>query len=116
MIAAGAPRASYDYDEESKMSTRVLAAAVAVATLALGVAPGTAWANKPVYNFSGEVTTVPIGQSITVNGRTYRIETGSPAERQVNDIIRGERVQVILDAPTDSRSAQVVAIHAARGR
>ncbi len=98
------------------MSTRDLAAAVAAVTLAVGLAPGTARANKLVYDISGEVTAVPIGQSITVNGRTYRIAPGSLAKRQVSDIIQGERVRVILDAPADSKSAQVVAVHAARGR
>jgi hypothetical protein len=96
------------------MSKGVLFAAAA--TLALGLAPGTALANKVIYNVSGEVTTVPIGHSITVNGRTYRIAAGSPAERQVNGVIRGERVQVILDGPVASRSTKAVAIHAARGR
>ena len=98
------------------MSKSVLLAAAAVSALALGLMPGTALANKLVYNVSGEVTAVPVGYSITVNGRTYRIEAGSPAERQVNDIIRGERVQVMLDGPADSRSTKAVAIHAARGR
>lgn len=98
------------------MSKSVLPAAAAVATLALGLAPGAALANKIIFNVSGEVTAVPIGHSITVNGRTYRIEPGSPAERQVNDIIRGERVQVILDGPAALRATKAVAIHAARGR
>jgi hypothetical protein len=98
------------------MSKSTLLAAAAVSALVLGLIPGTARANKPVYNVSGAVTAVPIGHSITVNGHTYRIEPGSPAARQVNDIIRGERVQVMLDGPAGAKSSEAVAIHAARGR
>lgn len=98
------------------MSTRVLLAAAAAATLALSLTPGTALANKPVYNVSGKVTAVPIGHKISVNGRTYRVQANSPAERQINDIYRGESVRVDLSGPADARSSKAVAIHAARGR
>lgn len=94
------------------MSTRVLIAAAAVATVAFGLRPGTALANKPVYMLSGTVTTVPIGSTITVNGHTYRIARGSPAVTQVQDIIRGETVKVTLSGPAGATSTKVVAIHA----
>ena len=98
------------------MSTRILAATVAAAALAFGLAPGTAWAEKPVFNVSGKVTAVPIGRKITVNGRTYRIAAGSQARKQVNQLARGDTVRVILDGPPGSRSSKVVAIHATPGR
>ncbi len=98
------------------MSTRVMLAAVAAATLALVLAPGTALANKPVYAVSGQVTTPPTGQQITVNGRTYAIEPGSPAAAQVNEVVQGERVQVTLSGPAGSSSSNAVAIHEPSGR
>lgn len=98
------------------MSTRVLLAAAAAATLVLGLAPGAALANKPVFNVSGTVTAVPIGHKITVNGHTYRIEAHSAAERQISDIVRGDKVRVVLNGPADASSTRAVAIHAARGR
>jgi hypothetical protein len=105
-----------DHDEESMMSTRVLMAAVAAATLAFGLEPGTALANKPLYSVSGEITTTPMGRKITVNGRTYRIQSGSPAEAQQAEVVQGESVQLTLDGPASSRAAKVVAIHEAPGR
>lgn len=93
------------------MSTRILAAAVAAAALAFGLEPGTALANKLVYGVSGEVSTPPVGQTITVNGQTYRIASGSLAEKQVNEVGQGESVQLTLNGPPGSRSAQVVSIH-----
>lgn len=93
------------------MRTRVLMAAVAAAALAFGLEPGTALANKPVYNVSGEVTTPPVNGTITVNGQTYQIAAGSQADTQQNEVVQGETVQLILDGPPDSSTTQVVAIN-----
>lgn len=97
------------------MRTRVLITGAALAVAALGLLPGTALANRPVFNLSGTVTTVPVGQQITVNGRTYQIAHGSNAERQVQTIVRGEAVTVVLTAPPNTHAAKVVAIHATAG-
>lgn len=93
------------------MSTRVLMAAVAAATLAIGLEPGTALANMPTYTASGQVSAVPVGSQITVNGRTYQIEAGSAAATQVNEVVKGESVQLTLTGPAGSSATKVVAIH-----
>jgi hypothetical protein len=93
------------------MKSRLLTAAVAAAALASGLLPGTALANKMVYNVSGEVTSPPVGQEITVNGQTYQIAPGSAAETQVTQVVQGENVQLVLTGPANSSSTQVVAIH-----
>lgn len=93
------------------MNTRVLMAAVAAATLALGLLPGTALANKPGYDVSGQVSSPPTGQEITVNGQTFQIAPGSAAETQVTQVVQGENVELVLDGPVNSSSTEVIAIH-----
>lgn len=93
------------------MNTRVLMAAVAAATLALGLVPGTALANKPGYDLSGQVTSPPVGQEITVNGQTFQIAPGSAAETQVTQVVEGENVQLVLTGPVNSSTTQVIAIN-----
>lgn len=93
------------------MNTRVLMAAVAAATLALGLPPGTALANKPGYDVSGQVSSPPTGQEITVNGQTFQIAPGSAAETQVTQVVQGENVELVLDGPVNSSSTEVIAIH-----
>lgn len=106
--AALAPR--FDH-EESTMNTRVLMAAIAAATLALGLLPGTALANKPGYDVSGSVTTPPVDNQITVNGQSYQIAPRSAAETQVTQVVQGENVELVLNGPVNSSSTQVIAIH-----
>lgn len=93
------------------MTTRVLMAAVAAAALAFGLEPGTALANRPVYNITGQITTPPVNETITVNGQTYQIAAGSQADTQQNQVVQGETVQLILDGPPDSSTTHVVAIN-----
>lgn len=92
------------------MSTRVLMAAITAAALGFALEPGTALANKPAYSISGAVTTPPVGQQITVNGQTYQIQPGSSAAQQVNQVVEGESVELILNGPPGSSSSEVVAI------
>ena len=97
------------------MSKRVLIAATALAAAAFALRPGTALANKPLYNLSGTVTEVPVGQHITVDGHSYPIAPGSAAVGQVEQVVQGETVQVTLNGPAGARTTQAVAIHATSG-
>lgn len=97
------------------MSTRILVAAVAAATLAIGLEPGTALASKAYYVLTGQVTAPPVGRQIAVNGQTYPIASGSQAATEVNEVVEGENVQLTFNAPVGSSSAQVVAIHELSG-
>lgn len=98
------------------MSSRVLMAAIATAALTFGFEPGSALANKMVYAVSGQVTSTPVGGRITVDGATYGIEPGSQAATEVAQVVVGETVQLLLDGPPASSSAQVVAIHETSGQ
>lgn len=99
------------------MTLRILAVTVAAATLALGIAPGTALASRPVFTVAGKVTAVASsGQTITVNGQAYSIKSHSPAANEVDGIDPGEYVQLVLNGPSGLRSTQVVAIHATSSR
>lgn len=98
------------------MSKRVLIAAAALAAAAFALRPGTALANKPLYNLSGTVTAVPVGQRITINGHSYPIAPGSAAVTQVQQVVQGETVRVTLNGPAGARTSQAVAIHATAGR
>lgn len=93
------------------MSNRILMAAVAAATLALGLLPGTALATKAAYTVSGQVSSPPVNQQITVNEQTYNIAAGSPAETEANEVVQGESVVLTLDGPPDASSTHVVAIN-----
>lgn len=93
------------------MNKRVLMAAVATAALALGLQPGTALANKPVYTLSGQVTSPPVNNQITVNGQTFNIAAGSAAVTQATEVVQGENVQIVLTGPPDSSTTEVVAIN-----
>lgn len=98
------------------MSNKVLMAAMAAAALVFSLESVPAFANKPVYDLSGQVTTPPVNQQITVNGRTYQIASGSLAESQANEVVQGESVRLTLDGPPNSTSSKVVAIHETHAR
>lgn len=93
------------------MKTRVLMAAIAAATLILGLHPGTALANRPVYTLTGQVSTPPVNNQITVNGQTFNIAAGSDAATEVNTVVQGESVQIVLSGPPNSNTTEVVAIY-----
>lgn len=93
------------------MNKRVLMAALATATLALGLQPGIALANRPAYTVSGEVSSPPVNNQITVNGQTYNIAAGSPAVDQADQVVQGENVQIVLNGPPTSSTTEVVAIY-----
>lgn len=97
------------------MSRSVLMVAAAIAITALAVHSGVAIASKSLYQFTGKVTAVPVGNRIVVNGHSYLLAAGSAAAKQAQEIVQGETVHVILTAPPNSTAAKVLVIHAAAG-
>ncbi|MGB6452631.1 MAG: hypothetical protein WBE92_17920 [Steroidobacteraceae bacterium] len=99
------------------MNTKRFLAPWFAVVFAIGLATGPALANKPAFNaVSGSVTSAPIAGQITVDGHTYRIQSGSNADTQAADVHVGESVLLQLSGPPDSDSTEVVAIHATPSR
>lgn len=95
------------------MKTKFFLAPLMAAAAALALATAPALANKPVnFTVSGSVTDTPTGAQITVNGHTYRIQSGSSAATEATEVQTGDSVQLRLNGPPDSASTEVVAIHA----
>lgn len=86
-----------------------LAAGIAAAMLAAGAAQANQLAGPIV---SGSLTAVQ-GDSITINGQTYTVAPGSPAEQELTTLSPGQQVDVQLNGPASSPDTEVVnvAVH-----
>lgn len=98
------------------MSTRMrfLVPAAAAASLLLGAGAALAARVSGVI-VTGQVTVVPGGQSITINGQTYQVLPGSAAASAISQVQSGENVDVRLDGPAASSASHVIAISPHQG-
>jgi hypothetical protein len=78
--------------------------------LAVGLRPDMVWATKPVFSVAGTVTATPVSGEIEVDHRVYRIKRSTAADKNAHSISEGEQVDLILDAPPNSKEASVVGI------
>lgn len=85
-----------------------------IPTLAAGLAltllgAGAAHANQiPGPVITGSLDSIQGADSITVNGQTYTIAPGSPAQEELGSLTPGEQVDVQLNGPASSPDSQVV--------
>jgi hypothetical protein len=65
---------------------------------------------------TGSVTAVKSGQSLNIEGRTYRLKDGSPAVAAAAHLTPGQLVTVQLDGPASSPSSRVINVVPRTGR
>ena len=65
---------------------------------------------------TGPVTAVNGHQSISIQGRTYRLKDGTPAIAAAAHLASGQSVTVQLDGPATSTSSQVINVVTHTGR
>lgn len=84
-----------------------------VAVVMFAAVSQAAAANTPASNIvTGPVTGVSGGDHISVNGHLYAVKASSPASNALQQVRVGQVVDVVLDGPPNSSTAQVVVIHA----
>jgi hypothetical protein len=94
---------------------RTLFALLAVAGTALGA--GGLEANTVLGDvITGSLTAVNGGQSLNIEGRTYRLKDGSPAVAAAAHLTPGQSVTVQLDGPASSPSSRVINVVPRTGR
>ena len=92
-----------------------LLALVAVVGMALGTS--SLEANTVAGEIiTGSVTAVNRGQSLNIEGRTYRLKDGSPAVAAAAHLTAGQSVTVQLDGPASSPSSRVINVVPHTGR
>lgn len=89
-----------------------LAAGLAGAMLAVGAAQANQLAGPIV---TGTLTSVQ-GDSVTVNGQTYTVVPGSPAEEELSSLTTGQQVDVQLNGPASSPDTEVVNVVVHQGQ
>lgn len=89
-----------------------LAAAMAAAMLAMGAVQANQLAGPLV---TGYLTSIQ-GDSITVNGQTYTVAPGSPAEEELGSLSTGQQVDVQLNGPASSPDTEVVNVVVHQGQ
>jgi len=65
---------------------------------------------------TGSLTAVNSRQSLTIEGRTYRLKDGSPAAAAAAHLTPGQSVTVQLDGPASSPSSLVINVVPHTGR
>jgi len=89
-----------------------LAAGVAAAMLAVGAVQANQLAGPIV---TGTLTSVQ-GDSVTVNGQTYTVAPGSPADEELSSLSTGQQVDVQLNGPASSPDTEVVNVVVHQGQ
>lgn len=85
--------------------------ALASTTLALCMLPNVGWSTRAyVPSISGQITALPGGDEIEVGSHTYHVKKGSAAEMALKSLSTGQQVQLTLDGPPGSSTAEVIAI------
>ena len=91
-----------------KLSTWLCTAA-AIAMIA-GLQPQIGWATKVATVVVGEVTATPASGQIEVNHKVYRVIKESAADKSLRGIGVGQKVDLVLDGPADSKTASVISV------
>ena len=83
--------------------------AILASLLALGV--GAAYGNQLAgFILTGRVTAASAGDSLSLDGRTYRIKAGSPAATAAQKLTMGTVVDAVLDGPPTTSASAVINI------
>ncbi len=85
--------------------------ALASGALALCMLPNVGWSTRAyVPSVTGQITALPGGDEIEVGSHTYHVKKGSAAEKALGSLSTGQEVQLTLDGPPGSSTAEVIAI------
>lgn len=87
----------------------LLCAAAAIMMIA-GLNPRIGWATKVATLVVGEVTATPASGQIEVDHKVYRVIKASTADKSLRGIGVGQKVDLVLDGPADSKTASVVSV------
>ena len=92
------------------MKPNTLICAAAAIMMTAGLQPGIGWATKVATLVVGEVTATPTAGQIEVNHKVYRVIKASTADKSLRGIGVGQKVDLVLDGPPDSKTASVVSV------
>jgi hypothetical protein len=84
-----------------------------ITAFAAGVAlgPSAAWSTRVFSDLvSGEITATPVSGSIEVDHHSYRVKAQSAADKELHGFSEGQKVDLVLDGPPDSRASEVILI------
>ena len=88
-----------------------LMSAVGAVTLGLCLQPQISWSSRayaPVI--TGTVTAAPSSGTIEVDRRSYHVKPNSAAAKALSSFYVGETVDMIVDGPPNSSTAEVISI------
>ena len=86
---------------------------VSLLLLLIAAAPRPGWSTRVAgMIITGQVTSMPASGQIEVDHLVYRVRAGTPAERNLRKFHMGQVVDLELDAPVATKTAQVVFIAA----
>lgn len=77
-------------------------------TLALGAGVELRANQLPGEMVTGQVTAVSGNSQITVDGKSYRIKSGSAAAAAARSAVRGQTVDIQLNGPANSSASEVI--------
>jgi len=92
------------------MKPNTLLRAAAAIIIVAGLRPQLGWATKPATLVVGEVTATPTSGQIEVNHRVYQVQKTSTPAKSLTGIGIGQKVDLVLDGPPDSKTATVISV------
>ena len=95
------------------MSMRKRLAAILMLGLAAGalLAPAAEASRMVDTTVTGRVTDVRGGDTIVLDGRSYRVLPGSPAARMLSQVHAGQVVELVLNGEPGKDATRVTVIH-----
>jgi hypothetical protein len=91
------------------MKPNTLLRAAAAIIMIAGLQPEIGWATKLSTLVVGEVTATPTSGQIEVDHRIYQVKKPSTPNKSLH-IGVGQKVDLVLDGPPDSKTASVISI------
>jgi len=92
------------------MKPNTLLRAAAAIIIIAGLQPEIGWATKIATLVVGEVTATPTSGQIEVDHRIYQVKKPSTPNKSLRAIGVGQKVDLVLDGPPDSKTASVISI------
>jgi hypothetical protein len=93
----------------STLNGRKTFIALAAAAMAAVLGAGSAQANQiPGVLISGHITSITGSEWIKIDGKNYRIKSGSPAAAAVGKLTPGQMVDIQLNGPANTSMSEVI--------
>jgi len=84
---------------------------IAAFACVFALGPTAGWSTRAFGDVvSGQITAVPLSGEIEVDHRIYHVKAGSPADSALHEFSEGQRVDLLLDGPPESKTSEVMSI------